>query len=570
MKHSIETMQELAKSKGMKFLSTKYIGVSKNHLWLCVNGHEWNARPDNVKISAGKCNKCYGRDRIPYEKVKELIEKKGGQLLSDSFSDGRSYIKILCKNNHTWSTQVQNIWDMKWCPHCVKNHPLTIEDPRKLAIDRGGRCLSTIYVNANKPLEWECSERHRWKAKYGNVYWGNWCKQCNESLGERICKEFFEQLFKEKFTKIFPDGLVNEDGNRLEFDGYCEKLGIAFEHQGTQHFEITRKFTKTEDALIKRKKWDEIKRKFCKEQNIHLIEIPEVNKYLKPWELKQRIKDECIRAGVVLPNDFDSIVVDYNIVYKTPQWKEKLEEMKEYAIFKKGEYLSVSYKTANTKLHFRCENMHEFWTTPSKIKQRRWCPDCAHLNLGNLKRKRTFEETKRIAISNGGLCLNKEYLGGKLLYECNVGHRWEALPSSIKQGTWCRKCKKCAPLSIEEMQIIAQLKAGKCLSTKYINSQTKLLWECKEGHQWKAVPAHVKNGTWCELCARKKNRLTIEEMHELAKAKTGKCLSKVIWGSNIKLSWECKKGHKWEATPSAVKHGTWCRLCANQNNRKPL
>ena len=57
-------------------------------------------------------------------------------------------------------------------------------------------------------------------------------------------------------------------------------------------------------------------------------------------------------------------------------------------------------------------------------------------------------------------------------------------------------------MTIEEMQNIALKKGGKCLSKNYLNRKTKLTWECKEGHVWEATPASVKSGSWCPKCSR--------------------------------------------------------------------
>jgi hypothetical protein len=89
----------------------------------------------------------------------------------------------------------------------------------------------------------------------------------------------------------------------------------------------------------------------------------------------------------------------------------------------------------------------------------------------------------------------------KLFFECKNGHRWKALPSSIKSGTWCRKCvydKR--RISIEEMQKIAEKREGKCVSKEYVNVFTALLWECKHGHKWMARPHAIKKGSWCKQC----------------------------------------------------------------------
>lgn len=54
--------------------------------------------------------------------------------------------------------------------------------------------------------------------------------------------------------------------------------------------------------------------------------------------------------------------------------------------------------------------------------------------------------------------------------------------------------------TIFNMQKMAQAKNGKCLSTTYINTHTKLLWECNNGHTWYAAPSMVKNNYWCIEC----------------------------------------------------------------------
>lgn len=51
--------------------------------------------------------------------------------------------------------------------------------------------------------------------------------------------------------------------------------------------------------------------------------------------------------------------------------------------------------------------------------------------------------------------------------------------------------------SIEEMQEIAEFHGGKCLSSKYLGSHAKLIWECKRGHVWETTPASVVKGSWC-------------------------------------------------------------------------
>ena len=71
----------------------------------------------------------------------------------------------------------------------------------------------------------------------------------------------------------------------LELDGYSDKLKIAFEHQGRQHFEVDGFFNKTRADLILRKKLDKHKKYICKQRGIFLFEVPEIGYALKIEDL---------------------------------------------------------------------------------------------------------------------------------------------------------------------------------------------------------------------------------------------------------------------------------------------
>ena len=57
-----------------------------------------------------------------------------------------------------------------------------------------------------------------------------------------------------------------------------------------------------------------------------------------------------------------------------------------------------------------------------------------------------------------------------------------------------------AKLTIEQMHALAKAKKGVCLSTKYVSAKTKLRWRCSEGHEWETTPDKVKQGKWCPRC----------------------------------------------------------------------
>jgi L-rhamnose mutarotase len=222
-------------------------------------------------------------------------------------------------------------------------------------------------------------------------------------------------------------------------------------------------------------------------------------------------------------------------------------------------------KGVNTIHWLTCKKGHRWQAAVDNVRRAgHWCPNCAR------KAIYTIEDMQKIAAERGGKCLSAEFINSqtKLLWECIEGHQWEATPATIKQGTWCPNCAGNVRSTIEDMQKIAMTRGGKCLSDVYVNSQTKLLWECIEGHQWEATPNKIKSGRWCPNCANCANklhgdsrRLSIEEMVQIAKDRSGRCLSQIYINNRTKLLWECSEGHRWEAVPAVVKKGHWCHVC---------
>lgn len=56
-------------------------------------------------------------------------------------------------------------------------------------------------------------------------------------------------------------------------------------------------------------------------------------------------------------------------------------------------------------------------------------------------------------------------------------------------------------LGLKLMRTIARERGGRCVATEYVNSSTRLEWECHIGHRWFATPNTIRNGHWCRLCA---------------------------------------------------------------------
>jgi hypothetical protein len=229
------------------------------------------------------------------------------------------------------------------------------------------------------------------------------------------------------------------------------------------------------------------------------------------------------------------------------------------ALKKEGRCLSGEYINNSTHMLWECKKGHQWFATFNCIKDKgSWCPFCS----GNAKQ--TIEECKEMAKSKNGKCLETEYINEKIRmrWECEAGHQWKTTFDDIKNGNhWCPYCSHCAKHTIEECRQVAESRNGRCLEAEYTNIHTSMRWSCKEGHEWITSFHSIANGSWCPYCAHC-IKLTIEECHQVADNRKGKCLETEYINNQTFMRWICEKGHEWLAKFNSIKNGHWCQVCA--------
>lgn len=106
------------------------------------------------------------------------------------------------------------------------------------------------------------------------------------------------------------------------------------------------------------------------------------------------------------------------------------------------------------------------------------------------------------------------------------------------------------------------------------NSNKKVWWKCKNGHEWMAyISTRNRQGTGCPYCSNhkisldnclaiKNNKLIGEWNYEKNKGLTP---NDVFPNANKKVWWKCKEGHEWKASPnSRVSKKSNCPYCCHQ------
>jgi hypothetical protein len=240
-----------------------------------------------------------------------------------------------------------------------------------------------------------------------------------------------------------------------------------------------------------------------------------------------------------------------------------IEDCREKALEKGGRCLSTEYVNNHTYMEWECDRGHKWsatWASVGKKKKGTWCKKCSG------KAKLTLEECQESAKKKGGRCLSTVYknLREPMEWECKNGHRWPTAFGVIKSGSWCEVCIRPGVLdTIETCREFAVTKRGKCLSEAYKDKETDMEWECEHGHRWPARWGSIKRGTWCRLCAMPGYGYTLETVQVYAEGKGGKCLSTEYISVSETMEFECQAGHRFKNCYQNMRNrGDWCRVCA--------
>lgn len=257
---SIEDAKNLAIEKGGRCLSTEYINVNNPLIWQCSLLHEpWIATLNSIKNNGTWCPKCAIIKRShSIEFAREIAHSKGGICLSESYQNSKIPLIWQCRYNHpTWLARFDDILNGHWCPKCgYQSYALSIDIANEVAINKGGRCLSTEYVGSMEPLLWQCDKLHTWYSSLNNVKNHNsWCPKCRQSHGE----ELIALLLKNHFEREYSADKINTSlSGKLRYDFYIPGTKWIIEFDGIQHFEEVTYFTNTK-SLLERQQLDRIK-----------------------------------------------------------------------------------------------------------------------------------------------------------------------------------------------------------------------------------------------------------------------------------------------------------------------
>ena len=118
-----------------------------------------------------------------------------------------------------------------------------------------------------------------------------------------------------------------------------------------------------------------------------------------------------------------------------------------------------------------------------------------------------IEKIKTKAKNFGGICLSTKYINSKTKYKfkCKNGHIFfKTATGLIHRNSFCAKCSGKSKVTIEECKLLAKKNNGKLLSKKIIRAKSKVLWLCELGHKFETTPSSVQQGL-CLIVEEAKN-----------------------------------------------------------------
>lgn len=189
-------------------------------------------------------------------------------------------------------------------------------------------------------------------------------------------------------------------------------------------------------------------------------------------------------------------------------------------------------------IRFTCRRGHVVSVAAnSKLAAQGVCPVCQYAArcgrassiheyrpLGSRRYERyTLEMLQMVAMERGGELVSNEYINArrKLLWRCGqCKHEWFATTDNIlRLGSWCPLCARRQSrnrVTLTDMQAIADMHGGVCLSKEYQGATVPLLFRCADGHEFWATPNNIRRGvrgrgtqrkpSWCPICARERLR----------------------------------------------------------------
>ena len=336
-----------------------------------------------------------------------------------------------------------------------------------------------LSAHSNLSVWWKCREcGHEWKANINARARGNGCKKCaNAKLGEKLAA-----------VKLANNGSLLDHHPQLVEEWNYAKNGTITPETITAHNNQKVWWV----CKVCGHEWKATINNRSKEHGCPQCSKIRVQKLKKETELKQR----------------------GSLLYHNPSW------LSEWNYTLNDTDPSEVFLNSSTSYWWTCANGHNFKASPNNRNSSKGCPYCSN---------------HKVLIGFNDL----ETLYPKLLIEWDYEKNIDVLPNSVTPGSDKKVWWKCSCCGYEWYTSISKRVAGNgcpaCVGKKVFvgyndlattaphiaqewhhdkntdiqptsvtkNSNKKVWWKCKYGHEWQASVNNRTNGRGCPYCSKR-------------------------------------------------------------------
>lgn len=261
-----------SKNKNLEILDEYINNNTKIKVRCKKHDYTWDVIPRQL-LSKPQCPICSGHNKNNKEFLKEVNQANKDIIPLTEYTRDRIPMDFLCLRCGKKFTQTPAIFlNTPSCPIC-RNRKRRNQDDFIKEMEETNEDITIIgtYTNFQNKVKCKCKKcSSEWEAFPQNLLRGHGCPICNSSIGERKVRQFLEK-YKIKFSQeyIFKDC---KDIFCLPFDFFLFDQNMCIEFDGIQHFEPVQHYGGAEYFEIV-KKHDDIKNRYCTDNNIALLRI---------------------------------------------------------------------------------------------------------------------------------------------------------------------------------------------------------------------------------------------------------------------------------------------------------
>jgi hypothetical protein len=177
-------VNEYIESFNYKLISNEYKNANGTLVIQCDKGHIFEMKWSSFQ-QGRRCTVCNGGIKLTYDQIRNEINISGCLLLSESYVNSSTKLKIKCKcGNIFYKTYNEfNSQNQKQCPECgiklrSENQKLTYEYVKSYLQNEGYEILQDYFINTSTKIKIKCSNGHEYFVKFNTFKNGNRCGEC--------------------------------------------------------------------------------------------------------------------------------------------------------------------------------------------------------------------------------------------------------------------------------------------------------------------------------------------------------------------------------------------------------